>query len=81
MVFIISLVVFFITGLYCLNVAEEKGYNGFLWFIGGFLFSFRGTGKAFEKIEMESMEQCEEQGKVFMSNVSALNRYICLKGK
>ena len=45
------------------------------------LHSFRGTGKAFEKIEMESMEQCEEQGKVFMSNVSALNRYICLKGK
>ena len=40
MVFIISLVVFFITGLYCLNVAEEKGYNGFLWFVGGFLFSF-----------------------------------------
>ena len=40
MVFIISLIVFFITGLYCLNVAEEKGKNGFLWFMGGFLFSF-----------------------------------------
>ena len=29
-----------ITGLYCLNVAEEKDNNGFLWFMGGFLFSF-----------------------------------------
>ena len=40
MVFIFSLIVFFIAGLFCFNVAEEKGYNGFLWFIGGFLFSF-----------------------------------------
>ena len=40
MVLVISLIVFTITGLYCLNIAEEKGYNGFLWFIGGFLFSF-----------------------------------------
>ena len=39
MVFIFSLIVFFIAGLFCFNVAEEKGYNGFLWFIGGFLFS------------------------------------------
>ena len=40
MLFIFSLIVFFIAGLFCFNVAEEKGYNGFLWFIGGFLFSF-----------------------------------------
>ena len=40
MVFIFSLIVFLIAGLFCFNVAEEKGYNGFLWFIGGFLFSF-----------------------------------------
>ena len=39
MVFIFSLIVFLIAGLFCFNVAEEKGYNGFLWFIGGFLFS------------------------------------------
>ena len=40
MLFIVSLIVFFLAGLFCFNVAEEKGYNGFLWFIGGFLFSF-----------------------------------------
>ena len=40
MVFVFSLIVFLIAGLFCLNVAEEKGYNGFLWFIGGFFFSF-----------------------------------------
>ena len=40
MLFIFSLIVFFIAGLFCFNVSEEKGYNGFLWFIGGFLFSF-----------------------------------------
>ena len=40
MLFIFSLIVFFIAGIFCFNVAEEKGYNGFLWFIGGFLFSF-----------------------------------------
>ena len=40
MVFVFSLIVFLIAGLFCLNVAEEKGYNGFLWFTGGFFFSF-----------------------------------------
>ena len=40
MLFLLSLIVFFIAGIFCFNVAEEKGYNGFLWFIGGFLFNF-----------------------------------------
>ena len=29
-----------IIGLFCSNVAGEKGYNEFGWFIAGFLFSF-----------------------------------------
>ena len=42
----------------------------------------RGDGIAFEKIEMESMEQCKEQGKVFIDNAKkGFNRYFCLKGK
>tara|TARA_R100000655_G_scaffold91885_1_gene132848 strand:+ start:251 stop:472 length:222 start_codon:yes stop_codon:yes gene_type:complete len=40
---------------------------------------------AYEKIEMESMDQCEEQGKIFMEltlgSVGRTQRYACLKGK
>ena len=39
MVFFFSLIVFFVAGLFVSNVAQEKGYNGFVWFLGGFLFS------------------------------------------
>ena len=35
-------------------------------------------GKALEKIEMESMEQCEEQGNLFKSGYRG---YVCLIGK
>tara|TARA_B100001093_G_C26729431_1_gene971515 strand:- start:186 stop:410 length:225 start_codon:yes stop_codon:yes gene_type:complete len=45
----------------------------------------RGNGKALEKIEMLSMEQCQEQGKVFKNwqsiNEKNTNEYICLIGK
>ena len=37
--FVFALIVFFVAGLFVSNVAQEKGYNGFVWFIGGFLFS------------------------------------------
>ena len=37
--FIAYLIIFFVAGLFVSNVAQEKGYNGFVWFIGGFLFS------------------------------------------
>ena len=37
-----------------------------------------GKGKALEKIEMESMEQCEEQGNLFESGYRG---YVCLIGK
>ena len=37
-----------------------------------------GKGKALEKIEMKSMEQCEEQGEIFRGVYST---YTCLIGK
>ena len=37
-----------------------------------------GKGKALEKIEMKSMEQCEEQGEIFKAGYS---NYTCLIGK
>ena len=37
--FIAYLIIFFVAGLFVSNVAQEKGYNGFVWFIGGFFFS------------------------------------------
>ena len=40
---------------------------------------------AYEKIEMESMAQCEEQGKIFkdlkIGVVTRSQRYACLTGK
>ena len=42
-----------------------------------------GNGKALEKIEMESMKQCKEQGELF-KNFTKYNtyvKYICLTGK
>ncbi len=39
------------------------------------------TGKGFEKIEMESMEQCEEQGKIFLGYIVRNSWYLCLTGK
>ena len=44
-------------------------------------------GTALEKIEMKSMEQCEEQGKIFTEPFAEDQKYIpyhqfyCLKGK
>ena len=37
--FVFALIIFFVAGLFVSNVAQEKGYNGFVWFIGGFFFS------------------------------------------
>ena len=37
-----------------------------------------GKGKALEKIEMESMEQCNEQGNLFKRGY---REYVCLIGK
>ena len=35
-----------------------------------------------EKIQMESMDQCEEQGQIFLKKkIGGGNKYICLKGK
>ena len=39
------------------------------------------TGLALQKIEMESMEQCEEQGKLFDDWERYNSKYICFKGK
>ena len=38
------------------------------------------TVAALEKIEMKSMEQCEEQGKIYKTN-GGYNYYTCLIGK
>ena len=47
-----------------------------------------GNGKALEKIEMESMKQCKEQGEIYIEGLSGLKRihkdyiyYVCLTGK
>jgi len=40
----------------------------------------RQQGTALEKIEMQSMEECEEQGKIF-DNLSGNYYYVCLTGK
>jgi len=49
------------------------------------LSSGSGDSAALEKIEMASMEQCEEQGKIFTSEVKKFQgnrkQYECLKGK
>ena len=37
--FVFALIVFFVAGLFVSNVAQEKGYNTFAWFVGGFFFS------------------------------------------
>ena len=37
--FVLALIVCFVVGLFVSNVAQEKGYNGFVWFIGGLCFS------------------------------------------
>jgi len=29
-----------ITGAYCVTVAQSKGYNQVVWFVGGFFFNF-----------------------------------------
>ena len=34
-----------------------------------------------EKIEMASMEQCKEQGKIFRESLSGTKKYVCLTGK
>ena len=34
-----------------------------------------------EKIEMESMEQCKEQGKIFRESLSGTKKYVCLTDK
>ena len=47
-----------------------------------------GNGKALEKIEMESMKQCKEQGEIYIEGLSGVKRthkdyiyYVCLTGK
>ena len=40
----------------------------------------RQQGTALEKIEMQNMEKCEEQGKIFY-DLGAYYYYVCLKGK
>ena len=45
-----------------------------------------GRGKSYEKIEMASMEQCKEQGEIFLADrkfmiSDKINKYICLIGK
>ena len=43
-----------------------------------------GGGVGLEKLEMNSMEQCKEQGEIFRTTGNDLNIYIaykCLKGK
>ena len=38
-----------------------------------------GNGKALEKIQMKSMDQCKEQGEIFKKKDN--NSYFCLTGK
>ena len=40
----------------------------------------RQEGIALEKIEMQNMEKCEEQGKIFYKK-GGYSYYVCLKGK
>ena len=47
-----------------------------------------GRGKALEKIEMASMENCRAQGEIFLKGLSGTKRnkddyifYVCLTGK
>ena len=52
------------------------------WLILGWSGSAHSV--AFEKIEVESMEQCKEQGEIFRIKENGFNRgmaYKCLKGK
>ena len=49
------------------------------------LSSGSGDSAALEKIEMASMQQCEEQGEIFTSEIKKFQgnrkQYECLKGK
>ena len=41
-----------------------------------------GRGEYGPKVEMESIDQCREQGEIFQSaNFKNINKFICLKGK
>ena len=40
------------------------------------------AGGGFAKIEVESMQQCNEQGEIFkQAGFKMKNKYVCLKGK
>ena len=50
-----------------------------IWLI---LYVRSNYGISNEKIQMKSMDQCEEQGQIFLEKkIGGRNRYICLKGK
>ena len=46
------------------------------------LYVKSGHGSTLEKIEMESIDMCEEQGALFLQKKKGgANQYFCLKGK
>ena len=46
------------------------------------LYVKAGHGSTLEKIEMESIDMCEEQGTFFLQKKKGgANQYFCLKGK
>ena len=66
----------FLAALAFPNIAYAESY----WLV---ISAASSASASLEKIEMSSMEQCEEQGKIFRTATYMKRNptYICLKGK